>query len=97
MTQPAYLVVDARSSDPAAMQRYRELAQIAVAAYGGRYLVRGGAYEVLEGAWRPERLVIVEFPSREAARAFYDSPEYQAARAARAGVADFAMLLIEGY
>lgn len=96
MSKPAYLVVDARSADPLAMQRYRELAQQAVAAHGGRYLVRGAPYEVLEGDWRPERLVIVEFPSREAARRFYDSPEYRAAREARAGVSAFDMLLVEG-
>ena len=95
MNKPAYLIVDAKSSDPQAMQRYRELAQVAVANYGGRYLVRGGEYQVLEGDWRPQRLVVVEFPSREQARGFYDSPEYLAARAARAGVSSFDMLLVE--
>jgi uncharacterized protein (DUF1330 family) len=93
----AYLVVDARSTDPAAMAEYRRLAQIAVARFGGRYLIRGGACEVLEGGWRPERLVVVEFESMEKARAFYDSPEYGAAKEARAGASDFQMLLVEGY
>ena len=97
MSKPAYLVVDAQSSDPQAMARYRELAQAAVAAYGGRYLVRGGEYAVLEGDWRPQRLVVVEFPSMEQARGFYDSPEYRAAREARAGVSSFDMVLVEGY
>ena len=97
MSKPAYVVVDARSSDPERMAEYRNLAQIAVAAYGGRYLVRGAAYETLEGAWQPQRLVVLEFPSMDAARKFYDSPEYVAARAARAGVSDFDMLLVEGY
>ncbi|MDP2171911.1 MAG: DUF1330 domain-containing protein [Rhodocyclaceae bacterium] len=95
MSKPAYLIVDAKSSDPQAMQRYRELAQVAVAQYGGRYVVRGGDYQVLEGDWRPQRLVVVEFPSLEQARSFYDSPEYLAARAARAGVSSFDMLLVE--
>ncbi|MHB1359105.1 MAG: DUF1330 domain-containing protein [Rhodocyclaceae bacterium] len=95
MSKPAYLIVDAKSSDPQAMQRYRELAQVAVAQYGGRYVVRGGEYQVLEGDWRPQRLVVVEFPSPEQARGFYDSPEYLAARAARAGVSSFDMLLVE--
>ncbi len=97
MTKPAYMVVDARSSDPERMVEYRNLAQVAVAAYGGRYLVRGAAYETLEGGWQPQRLVVLEFPSMEAGRKFYDSPEYVAARAARAGVSDFDMLLVEGY
>ncbi len=98
MTKPAYLVVDAKSTDPQAMQCYRDLAQVAVANFGGRYLVRGTPYAVLEGSdWRPQRLVIVEFPSLENARAFYDSPEYRVAREARAGVSDFDMLLVEAY
>jgi uncharacterized protein (DUF1330 family) len=97
MTKLAYMVVDARSSDPARMAEYRNLAQVAVAHYGGSYLVRGAPYETLEGSWQPQRLVVLEFPGMEAARKFYDSPEYAAARAARAGVSDFDMLLVEGY
>ncbi len=92
----AYLVVDATVTDPQRFLEYRELAQVAVAQYGGRYLVRGGKTESLEGDWRPNRLVIVEFPSVEQIRLFYDSPEYLAARAARAEAADFAMLAAEG-
>ncbi len=97
MSKPAYLVVDAKSSDPARMADYRRLAQLAVEQFGGRYLVRGGAYEVLEGEGRPERLVVLEFPDAAAARAFYDSPEYAAARAARDGISNFDMLLVEAY
>ena len=97
-TKPAYLIVDAKSTDPQAMQRYRDLAQVAVANYGGRYLVRGAPYEVLEGSdWRPQRLVVVEFPSMEKAKGFYESPEYRAAREARAGVSAFDMLLVIAY
>jgi 2-dehydro-3-deoxyphosphooctonate aldolase (KDO 8-P synthase) len=58
----AYMVVDARSSDPERMVEYRRLAQVAVAHYGGRYLVRGAPYETLEGNWQPQRLVVLEFP-----------------------------------
>ena len=97
MSKLAYLVVDARSSDPERMAEYRRLAQLAVEHYGGRYLVRGAPYVTLEGNWQPQRLVILEFPSMDAAKTFYDSPEYLAARGARAGVSDFGMLLIEGY
>jgi uncharacterized protein (DUF1330 family) len=95
VSKPAYLIVDAKSTDPEAMQQYRDLAQVAVAHYGGRYLVRGGAYQVLEGDWQPQRLVVVEFPSLEQGHKFYESPEYLAARAARAGVSSFDMLLVE--
>ena len=97
MNKLAYIVVDARSSDAERMVEYRRLAQIAVAAYGGRYLVRGAAYERLEGNWQPQRLVVLEFPDMAAARKFYDSPEYVAARTVRAGVSDFDLLLVEGY
>lgn len=93
----AYLVVDARSTDPERMVEYRRLSSIAVEKFGGRFLVRGGAYEVLEGGWQPQRLVVIEFESRERAKAFYDSPEYVAARQARAGVSSFDMVLVEGY
>lgn len=97
MSKLAYMVVDARSNDPERMVEYRRLAQIAVEHYGGRYLVRGAPYITLEGSWQPQRLVVLEFPSMDAAKAFYDSPEYSAARAARAGVSDFDMLVAEAY
>ena len=97
MSKPAYMVVDARSSAPERMAEYRRLAQLAVEQYGGRYLARGAPYVTLEGSWQPQRLVVLEFPGMEAARNFYDSPEYLAARSARAGVSDFDILLIEGY
>jgi uncharacterized protein (DUF1330 family) len=92
-----YMVVDARSTDPERMVEYRRLSSIAVDKFGGRFLVRGGAYDVLEGDWRPQRLVVIEFDDREKAKAFYDSPEYVAARQARAGVSSFDMVLVEGY
>jgi len=97
MTKPAYLVVDAKSSDPEKMAEYRRLSSLAVEKFGGRFIVRGGPYEVLEGNWTPQRLVVVELPDMERARAFYDSPEYVAARQARAGISSFDMVLVEGY
>jgi uncharacterized protein (DUF1330 family) len=93
----AYLVVDAKSTDPERMVEYRRLSSIAAEKFGGRFLVRGGAYELLEGNWQPQRLVVIEFESKERAKAFYDSPEYVAAREARAGVSSFDMVLVEGY
>ncbi len=97
MSKPAYLVVNTISDKPEAMAEYRRLAGPVVEQFGGRYIVRGGDFEVLEGGWRPQRMVIVEFPSMAVAKAFYDSPEYQVARKARDGVSDFQMLLVEGY
>ena len=75
MTQKGYLIVEARVSDPAAYEIYKNLAEAAIAQYGGRYLVRGGAVEILEGSWtKLPRLVIVEFESADRARCFYNRP-----------------------
>jgi uncharacterized protein (DUF1330 family) len=92
----AYLLVEVEVTDPARYERYKKLAPAAVAKYGGRYLVRGGATEVLEGDWRPARIVVLEFPSAEAARLFYASPEYEVARAERTGAARMNFVLVEG-
>ena len=92
----AYLVADSTITDPKQFQTYRELTQIALDKFGGRYLVRGGKCATLEGDWQPERMAIIEFASPEQARLFYDSPEYLAARAARASAAKVNMLLVDG-
>lgn len=92
----AYLVVDIDVTNPAQFEKYKKLAPAAVAKHGGRFLIRGGAYEVLEGDWRPQRLTIVEFDSMEKAKAFYNSPEYQAAIKVRKGAANMKFLLVQG-
>ena len=73
----AYFVAQLKVPDPAMFERYREAVAPLVHRFGGRYLARGGELEVLEGGTWPPRLAIVEFRSRDAARLFYDSPEYQ--------------------
>ena len=93
---PAYLISQITVRDPATYERYKELAPPSIASYGGRYVVRGGATETLEGSWRPTRLVILEFPSVERARAWWHSPEYAAAKALRQACADTEMLLVDG-
>jgi uncharacterized protein (DUF1330 family) len=92
----AYLVVDIEVTNPAQFEEYKKLAPVAMAKYGGRYLIRGGAYEAIEGDWKPQRLTVVEFDSMEKAKAFYHSPEYQAATQARKGAANMKMLLVQG-
>ena len=79
----AYVVLDIEVKDPEKFARYRELAPPAIAAYGGRYLARGGATEVLEGSPTLHRVVILEFPAMERARAWLESPEYREARQLR--------------
>jgi len=79
----AYVVLDIEVADPEKFARYRELAPPAIAAYGGRYLARGGATEVLEGSPSLHRVVVLEFPAMERAKAWLESPEYREARELR--------------
>ncbi len=92
----AYLVVDIDVTNPVQFEEYKKLAPGAVAKYGGRYLIRGGTYESVEGDWKPQRLTVVEFESMDKAKAFYHSPEYQTAIKARKGAAKMNMLLVQG-
>lgn len=93
---PAYIVVDGEVTDPVRYEAYKKLAQAAIAKHGGRYLVRGGETSVLEGEWQPQRIVVLEFPSANAIKRFYSSPEYQAARAEREGAARMNIIAVEG-
>lgn len=74
---PAYVIVDVDVRDPETYREYRAKAPATVAASGGRYLVRGGEVVHVEPGWDFHRFVVLEFPSMEAARAWYASPEYQ--------------------
>jgi uncharacterized protein (DUF1330 family) len=73
---PGYLILHGEVTDPEGYEEYKTSAAKVIADHGGRYLVRGGSATPLEGEWLP-RLVVVEFPSYDAALAFYHSPEYQ--------------------
>ncbi len=92
----AYVIVDMDVTDPDRYAAYRELAGPAVEAAGGRYLARGGATEVLEGDRQPHRMVILEFPDMDAARAWYGSPAYVEARGVREGAAVGSFVAVEG-
>lgn len=92
----AYVIVDIEVLDPVRYEDYKKLAAPAVAACGGKYLVRGGATETLEGEWVPRRLVILEFESVEQARAWWASPEYSEAKSLRQQTATTNMILVEG-
>jgi len=93
---PAYLIVETDITDPELYEQYKAASPGAIEAGGGRFVVRGGEMAVLEGDWQPKRLVVVEFPDLEAAKRFYDSPEYQAAKALREGAAHLNMVAVEG-
>jgi uncharacterized protein (DUF1330 family) len=94
---PAYFISAVTVTDPEKFQDYRKLAGPAVAQYGGKFLVRGEHPSVLEGAWdTTRRTTIIEFADEDAVRRFYDSPEYRAAREARAGAAVFDVISVPG-
>jgi uncharacterized protein (DUF1330 family) len=92
----AYIIANVRVTNPTQYEEYKRLSSAAMLAHGAQVCVRGGATEVLEGDWQPDRLVVLKFPSVEKARAFYNSTEYAKARAARAGAAIMRMIVAEG-
>ena len=93
---PAYVIADVEVTDSAGYESYRQQVPATIAAYGGRYLVRGGASRVLEGSWTPARSVILEFPSMQQLQAWWNSPEYQPLRAIRERTARSKLIAIEG-
>jgi uncharacterized protein (DUF1330 family) len=93
---PAYLIAEIDVTDPVAYEEYKKHTPAAIARYGGRFLVRGGTVDSREGDWSPQRLIVVEFPTMERARAFYESPEYAPALAIRRRAARSRLILAEG-
>lgn len=92
----AYIIADVTINDPVRYEDYKKLTPGSLAPFGGKFIVRGGATEVLEGDWAPGRLVVIEFPSREKAKAWWSSDGYAPAKALRQATAYTKMLLVEG-
>jgi uncharacterized protein (DUF1330 family) len=92
----AFIIAHVTVTNPQQYEEYKKWSSVAMQAHGAEVCVRGGKVEVLEGDWSPERLVVLRFPSVEAARRFNDSPEYGRARAARQGAAVMRMVVVEG-
>ncbi len=92
----AYVINDMEVTDPALLEEYKKLSPATVAQYGGRFLARGGTMEVLEGAWQPKRLVILEFPSLAQAKAWVNSPEYAPARRVRQQASRSNLVVVDG-
>lgn len=93
----AYLIADIRVRDAERYRDYVAKVPALIAKHGGQYRVRGGAVDVLEGTWSPDRLVIIEFPDRAAALAFYDDPAYAPLKALRQAITTSAVALVEGW
>ncbi|HET6599981.1 MAG TPA: DUF1330 domain-containing protein [Burkholderiaceae bacterium] len=92
----AYVIADIHITNAEQYEAYKKLSSLAMQAHGAEVCVRGGAAQVLEGDWQPERVVVLKFASVEKARAFYESAEYTRARQARAGAAVMRMIVVEG-
>ena len=92
----AYVVVEISIRDPETYERYKVMAPPSIAQYGGRYIVRGGRTHCLEGSWDAARFVMLEFPTLDAAREWWGSPEYAPAKALRQACSHTDMLLVEG-
>ena len=93
---PAYFIVDNEVTDPAGFEEYRKQVAGTVEKYGGKFLVRGGQIQALEGDWKPKRIVVTEFPSIEQARRWYDSEEYRPLKVLRSRSARGSVVLVEG-
>ncbi|MDH4070326.1 MAG: DUF1330 domain-containing protein [Ignavibacteria bacterium] len=92
----AYVIVDIDIRDPEGYEEYKKLASSTVGTYGGTYVTRGGRTEVLEGSWKPNRIVILKFESIKQAKAWLESEEYREPRAMRHRTARTNMIVTEG-
>jgi uncharacterized protein (DUF1330 family) len=93
---PAYIIAEVNITNPAGYEAYRPLAGASVSQYGGKFVVRGGKAELIEGTPEPARLVVIEFADSAAAKRWYNSPEYQAALKIRLANSTGRVVLVEG-
>lgn len=91
----ALVIVDVTVTDPKTFEEYKQLVPATLLPYGGRFLARGGQVELLEGDWHPERMVVIEFPSLERAKAWWDSEDYRVAKEMRMASTQTRMIAVE--
>ena len=94
---PTYLIANIELHDPERYREYVEHVPALIERHGGAYRVRGGSSRVLEGAWTPSRFIVLEFPSRDAALAFYEDPDYVPYRSLRQSISDSNVILVDGF
>ena len=92
----AYLIAEVDVTDPVVFEQYRAGVPATIAAYGGKYLVRGGAFEALEGTWQPKRVIVLRFDSMARLKEWYGSKEYAPLLALRKKCASTNVVAIEG-
>lgn len=93
---PAYVIVDVSIHNPVEYEEYKKLTPASIAEFDGRFVVRGGPTITLEGDWKPERIVVLEFPSVDQANAWWNSRTYSRAKTIRQGAADTRMIIVDG-
>ena len=94
---PAYLIVEVETIDEALMAEYRKHTPGAIARFGGKFIVRGGRTRTLEGDWKPQRIVVIEFPDYESAERFYDSEHYRPILEMRLKAGRSKAVLVDGH
>ena len=92
----AYIIVDVNITNPSRYEDYKKLTPASLVPYEGKFIVRGGTTETLEGEWSPGRVVILEFPSVQQAKAWWSSAGYATAKVIRQSSADTKMIMVEG-
>ena len=92
---PAYVIVEIEIVDPTGYEEYKKLASATVEKYGGKYIVRGGAAETLEGDWKPKRIVVLQFESTQRAKDWLNCEEYREPRKMRHRTARTKMIVVE--
>ena len=92
----AYVIIDIEVKDPVVYEEYKKAGAPTILAYGGKPLARGGATEVMEGNWQPKRMILLEFKDMPAARSWWNSPEYNAAKKIRHQAAESNVVFLEG-
>jgi len=92
----AYIIADIEILDPEEYRNYAQHTQGTLDKYGGRFIVRGGQTETIEGDWQPKRVVVIEFPSMEQAKVWYNSPEYSAIAGIRQRSTHSRIILVQG-
>ena len=93
---PAYYIGEHKISDAALFDEYLAKVVPMIEKFGGRYLTKAGSHEILEGDWRPNRVVIIEFPDTASIKAWYTAPDYQPLIALRRRAATDVMMMLEG-
>lgn len=94
---PCYIVGDVHVTDPERYPDYAQHTESTLEPFGGRFIVRGGETDVLEGGWAPGRIVVIEFPDEASARGWYESDAYRAILPIRQEASDGSLLLVGGY